>query len=322
MDPNSKLIARKMFKLQVHEAKGTAFQRLFERVMSYRHPSFTPIKPYGIVGDRSNDGYIRGQGRYFQVFAPEDPTSKETASTAAKKAADDFDGLKEYWSEIDPIKDYRFVFNDEYRGSPPPLEQVLAHIRKEHGVEAAVFLAKDLETEALALADDQLIDVIGVPIPELGPLESVDFSVLREVITHILEQFTPDRSESLLEAPDFDRKIDFNGLSTPVAALLKVASYQSEAVKDYFAKNSRFARQQLRDHLSSLYIASRDRFVSLGYQLSEVGDLVFFDLLRSLMPCSQSSTVQHKEELRDAALVVMAYYFEACDIFEVYDAAS
>ncbi len=315
MEPVSKLFARNIFRLRVHEAKGFAFQRLFERVMEYRFTSdFTPVKPYGDAGDRKNDGYIRSQGRYFQVFAPENPGSRRTAVTAAAKAADDFMALKTYWGHLTPVRDFRFVFNDEYRGSPPPLEKSLAQIRTEHSIEAGAFLAKDLESEALSLADDQLLDIIGSPIPEPGLLDTVDFGVLREVIRHVLENRAPFTPETALNAPDFDDKIEFNSLSLPVANLLRVGSYQNDAVKDYFSKNSTFARQETRDHLNSMYLTSRQRFSGFGYNPAVTADLVFFDLLGSVTPPLAKKPAQAAAQ--DAAIVVMAYYFEACDIFE------
>lgn len=316
MDATSKLIARNMFKLRVHEAKGTAFQKLFEKVMVYRSSGFTPIKPHGNIGDRKNDGYIRSEGRYFQVYAPEDPESSHSVATAASKAANDFEGLKAFWESLAPIRDFRFVFNDEYRGSPPPLEAALAKIRDEHGIEASAFLAKDLEADALSLPQDQLVDIIGVPIPEVGLLDSVDFGILREVICHVLEQRLPIKADGVLNAPDFNEKIKINGLSQAVASLLTVGSYQSEAVEDYFSKNSNFARQEVRDRLSAMYQLSRHRYTG-GVESANTADLVFFDLLNTVTPSSRNAPAQQQAAVQDAAIVVMAYYFEACDIFEV-----
>lgn len=322
MGPERKLFARKMFRLRVYEAKGTAFQGLFEKVMQYRFSDFTPIKPYGNIGDRKNDGYIPSKGRYFQVYAPENPRDPKAIATAANKAAEDFSGLLEHWNKSTTIVEYRFVYNDEFRGSPPPLEDALAKIRKDHRVKAKVFLAKDLEDEAFLLAEDQLMDVIQTPIPSAGTLPSVDFSVLRDVINHVLEQKLPLTKDVVGKAPDFDEKIRFNGLSRSVASLLTVASYQIEAVTDYFSMNSTFARQQLRDHLNSMYENSRDRFTERAIEENEASDLVFFDLLGTITPPLRDATNQQKSSVQEAALVVMAYYFEACDIFEDPDAAT
>lgn len=311
MDATQKLLARKLFRLRVHEAQATDYQRLFEKVMSYRFQEFVPIKPHGNVGDRKNDGYIPPTATYFQVHAPEDPTSPRAVAIAAEKAKNDFEGLLEHWS---PVRAYRFVFNDRYRGCPAPVEAALAAIRKDHELDARVFLAKDLEEEVLELADDQLFDVIQTILPEPGPFASVDFGILNEVVEYILKTRLPVTPESLLKAPDFEEKIQFNGLTPRVAGLLTVGSYQSEAVSDFFAKNSEFARQKLRDHLATMYGESTSRIGKLVSDPEDRGDLIFFDLREAMTPPTNDDT--KKAMLQEAIVVVMAFYFEACDIFE------
>ncbi len=321
MNSLSKLIARKMLKLRIHEAKGIAFQKLFELVMGYKHAGFTPIKPHGNVGDRKNDGFIPGTGQYFQVYAPEDPESKTTAQASAKKAVADFEGLKRQWDASTPIQDFRFVFNDEYCGCPPDLLLALTEISRTHSVPASVMLAKDLEALAMALTDDQLMDVVGCPVPDAVVLDSVDFGVLREVINHVLAMRKPTPLASILDAPDFDEKIRFNGLSRVFATLLTYASFQSEAVEDYFSKNSTFARQQVRDHLSSLYSASKTKLKAVTAE-EGVADMVFVDILQAVTPTPRVATSGQLAVAQEAAIIVMAFYFEACDIFESPDAAS
>lgn len=312
MNAAQKLIARRMMKLRILEAKATEYQRLFERVMSYAFPEFTPIKPYGRIGDRKNDGYIHSQGLFFQVYAPEKPEADSSAVSAASKAACDFEGLKKGWSQNTPVREFRFAYNDEYRGSPPPLEEALAKIRSQHKIEARTFLAKDLEDVALGLADDQLFDVIGAVVLEDQYFEAVDFGVLAEVVKHVHSQQVAVSADGVLTAPDFKEKIQFNGLSSPVASLLTVGSFQSEAVADFFSMNSEFARQSLRNQLSGLYERSRTRFSDRASD--EVGDLVFFDLLKLMTPAGPGAAPQQ------AAIVVMAFYFEACDVFEAPNA--
>lgn len=321
MDPQKKLLARKLFRLRVYESTGQAFQQLFEQVMSYGEPNFVPIRPYGNVGDRKNDGYIPPSGTYFQVFAPEDPSQPRAVLRAAAKAADDFHGLIENWDHLVPLRTYHFVFNDSYRGSPPQVEEALARIRKKAKVSASVFLAKDLEARALRLPEDQLSDVLNFMIPEPRLLPSVDFRVLRDIINHVQQNRRPF-TEASLTAPDFQQKIAFNGLTSPVANLLTIGSYQTDAVSDYFSRNSNFARQQLRDELASMYAASRERFHPQIEEKKHLGDTIFFDLLEGITPPSNSLSESERLAQQDAALVVMAFYFEACDIFEDPDATS
>ena len=318
MDLNQKLIARKMFRLRVHEAKAAEYQRLFEKVMQYRDRNFVPIRPYGNIGDRKNDGYIPATGTYFQVYAPEDPGGQNPTKAAAK-AVEDLAGLVKHWDRMTPIQVFRFVFNDAYRGSTPLLEEALGRIRKEYSIDARALLAKDLEEEALQLPEDELADVINGPVPKLDLWSSVDFSILREVVDHVLTTKKPISQTSLLRVPDFEEKIQFNGLTQHVATLLRVGSYQNEAIADYFSMNSTFARQQLRDHLAAQYLESRHRIEDAVANVEEVGDLVFFDVLASLAPTELPRA--QRVSAQEAAMIVMAYYFEACDIFEDPDAS-
>ena len=129
MTHQEKALARKLFKLKVHENDGNAFEQLFTQIMNYAHSGFKQIKPQGQIGDRKNDGYVPSLGHYYQVYAPENPTAKQTQATAVTKAKDDFQGLIDAWHKTHPIKGYRFVFNDKYRGSFPTIEQDLADIK-------------------------------------------------------------------------------------------------------------------------------------------------------------------------------------------------
>jgi hypothetical protein len=72
MNSQEKALARKMFKLKIHESNGQAFEDLFTSIMNYAESDFQAIKPWGNIGDRKNDGYIESKGIFFQVFAPED----------------------------------------------------------------------------------------------------------------------------------------------------------------------------------------------------------------------------------------------------------
>ena len=70
MNDVSLAIARNMFHLQIHEADGQRFEDLFSKIMSYKSRDFQPVKPYGNIGDRKNDGWIQSENTYYQVYAP------------------------------------------------------------------------------------------------------------------------------------------------------------------------------------------------------------------------------------------------------------
>lgn len=160
MDDISLSIARNMFHLQVHESDGVRFEDLFSKIMYYKSPGFQQVKPYGNVGDRKNDGFIKDEGIYYQVYAPED-TSKNVLA-AVNKVKDDFQGLVKYWNDICPIKKYYFVLNDKYKGSLPQLHMELINLQRNFNlIDAGVFVAKDLERDLFNLPDDMIRSVVG-----------------------------------------------------------------------------------------------------------------------------------------------------------------
>jgi hypothetical protein len=77
---------------------------------------------------------------------------------------------------------------------------------------------------------------------------------------------------------------------------------------DYFYKNGAAVKQELRDILNDKYkVAQAKVFGDVG-DIAR-GDLIFFDILTSLVPNPTPA-------IENAAIVLMTKYFEACDIFE------
>ncbi len=311
MEPAELALARIIFKNRVLGSDGAEFEGLCTAILGYRYPDFRQVKPQGRIGDRKNDGFVPSQGTYFQIYGPEDLGA--SMDTAVMKATADLAGLREGgWDDIATIRHFRFVANDKYKGGYPTLEATLAELSRQHGLESCEpLLAKHLEDMLFSLTDDQILATIGfLPSPESIP--DVEYDSLSEVIRAIHAASQSVDTESVLHAPDFEAKIEFNGLGASVASLLRVASYHRAAIEQYFELNSTFARQQLRDAVQRLYQCSRDEVVDsdelVAAQLS-ASDVVFFGILDRI-GCRKT------KQLQDAALVVLAYYFEACDIYQ------
>jgi len=308
MNSEEKALARILFQKKVLSSNGQAYEDLFVSVMQKAFPDFKPIKIQGNLGDRKNDGYVPRQGQYYQVFAPED--INKSKSDAVSKLKEDFSGLMEYWADICHVKSFSFVMNDKYQGSFPTIEKDLADIKNDNNLDGCdSFLAKDLEDVLFELPDDMIVSIVGfVPNPE--KITNIEFSVVNEVIAHISQNKTAVTRESYLNAPDFSKKIAFNGLSQHVANLLNTASYQVGSVDEYFSMNSEFAKQEIRDNLAGIYESNTNILGNEEDGASvNIPDIIFFNILETI-----SGTVNATAQ--DAAIVLMAYFFEACDIFE------
>jgi len=294
------------------------FQNLFSEIMRYARPDFTPVKPQGREGDWKNDGHEPAAGRYYQVYAPE----QFDEAAAVKKLQEDFAGLLAKWGDAavypNGVQEFYFVFNDGYRITPggyPTTIAALEKLRQKHGLKVCrPFLSKDLEDILLALPANKIIPILGFP-PNPADIKVLLFPLIDEVIRHIVENTGPRSLQQTLNNPDFDEKIVFNGLAE-TGHLLRDGAYRRGSLEDYFGSQSNFTRQDVRDHLNALYVESKTQWDNGAPACQSMPDRQLFFILERITPAPPEANPRLVKELQDAALVVMAYFFEACDIFE------
>lgn len=164
MNSNERLFARTVFKNKIYAMEGQSFENLFVRIMTMSNSNFKAVKPWGNDGDQKNDGFDASEGKYYQVFAPEDILKKKTIYDAVKKLEDDFRGLYKKWNCICPIKEYYFVINDKYKGLPPDITKKAISLGKEpeySHLKIDTFTSSDLEKVFMRLEDNDIFDVVG-----------------------------------------------------------------------------------------------------------------------------------------------------------------
>ncbi|HHX24597.1 MAG TPA: hypothetical protein GX723_11440 [Thermoanaerobacterales bacterium] len=296
MNVNEKTLARYLFQNKIFKSDGQSFEDMFIAIMNYAEEHFQAIKPWGNIGDRKNDGYIRNKGIFYQVYAPEDLDKKSYVS-AVNKLKIDFAGLKAQW---EPINEFYFVINDKYKGVNADCEKAIQEIKDEYGLINAGFLtAKDMEDILFSLDDDQILSITGF-IPDPSNIKQIDYSILNEVIDHIMKLSLRNTNGYEIILPDWDKKIAFNKLSIPVANLLYNGYFQVYSLEEYLANNSDFLADALRDKLNEVYCEERDL---------HTGDKLFWAMVNRLSP-------REEQAYQTTVIIIMAKYFEACDIFE------
>lgn len=307
LNPTEKYFARTLFQNKIYSSEGNSFESLFVTIMGYKNTNFMPVKPQGPIGDRKNDGFDQTTGVYYQVYAPENPDTSLGAAIA--KLNTDFLGLKDYWTKICPIKEYHFVFNDKYRGPYPTLFTELSTIQTAHSLSTCLpIIAKDLEEITFQLPDDQIFMVVG-PIPNVENMKHVQIASIGNVIQYLIKNKKNPSAEQVMSAPDFSEKIEFNGLSdTKIGPLLNTASFQSSVVDDFFATQAAGLKQDTRDIFRKLYEEGKAKYSAIP-DLENVADHIFFHIL-------DNAYDDKRQDIQQAVLVLMAVYFESCDIFE------
>lgn len=126
MDEQARTFYELRFRAQFLESKAAAFQDLFVAIMSKAYPAdFIPCRPWGKVGDRKNDGYLKSERTLFQVYAPNEMRVAETVS----KVERDFAEALPHWRDY--FHTWVFVHN-AHGGLPPDVIAELLELERNH----------------------------------------------------------------------------------------------------------------------------------------------------------------------------------------------
>lgn len=247
MNTQEKTFARCLFQNKIYKADGQKFEDIFSAIINYTEEDFQQIKPWGDIGDRKNDGYIKSKGVYYQVYAPEEITI--SYKKVVDKLKTDYNGLMKQWS---PINEFYFVVNDKYKGVNADCEQTIQELKVLHNLDNAGFkTAKDLENSLFKLDDDQIFAVTGF-IPDPANIK-LDYSILNEVIEHIMQLPLGKDDAPTNRLPDWNKKIELNGLSEFVSQLLNSGCIHLYNLDTYLKNNSDFLADSLRDRMKFIY---------------------------------------------------------------------
>lgn len=299
-------IAKVIFRNRIFEYSGQQFEDFFVSIMTKSNSNFQPVKAYGNIGDRKNDGFDQTAGTYYQVFGPEDISKDKTINDGVKKLKRDFEGLYEHWNGICPIKQYFFVTNDKYKGLPAPIIEMAIELDNNpiyEGVSIKTFSAKDIESIFDQLTESAKQDIVGFIPDEIMPV--IEFDALNEVVSYLLKTELPETFSDSLVVPDFDEKISFNRLSTTVNHQLVTGSYQEALLEQYF-NESPGVKEILKKRFRALYEQAKN---DIPETRDGFADGRFFYILEHACP-------KRTLPIQTSVLVLMAYYFSSCDIFE------
>ncbi len=305
LTPEQKHVQSLRFKVRAYQSDGQAFEDLFTRIMSKKLPAFRQIKPQGQLGDRKNDGFDDASGTYFQVFAPEDVYKGD--KYGADKVATDLAGLLSHWNQAGQVKAFRYVVNDKYKGLGTKIEQALRDLRPLYPKldPLSSFLTGHLEDDFLSLDSFHQDEILGGMAPSMTP-ETVDNDALSAVIHHILHDNGPMPTLGIPLDPSLDRKIEFNQLPASIASHLRSRNAEAASViSAYFRYRAASDKELLGRRFKGFYSTAEILFSDAA----EAQSLIFYQILDHI-------TLQKTRPHQNAAMLLMAYYFESCDIYK------
>ena len=289
---------------------GEAFQDFFNQVMGYGQPGFQSITPWGNWGDGGNDGWIPSNGHYFQLYAPR-PTTTLSANDAVKKAVDDFKKIPVKWKNV---RKYFFVLNDRFKGIPGPVASALQTLQINHSLEEARgWGCMDLEQVFMSLGDNHRMAIVGaVPSCSFSYIDPTAVSGILTALANREDEVIPLLRET---APDFDEKITFNGLTSPVSDFLRFYSRHTTIVDEFLDSRDVGLRQSVATEVRNLYQQCKG-ILSVGEE--DAGNTRYVWMIEHLIPegirmLRQAHTIK---AYRAAAHILMAKYFETCDAYD------
>lgn len=274
-----------------------AFERFFQRVMCARYPDFVDVRTHGRLGDIGADGLGLHDGKLYACYAPEIPDAAEVR----KKFRSDLEkAIDKRGGQFDT---FVFVHND-LRGVHPELSIMLSEAKQDHQhLRFEQRGPQHIYRELCRLERNEIEDLLGCEIPVSDRVYSIGLDDLEPLLTHLIAQRRQVTSPVPAREVPPD-KLDYNGLINEDRDEIVSAMRFTPLVDLYY--------QQRRD------VTERDE-VALGfsayYQEIKTGAADAAHVLWKLQEYVAGNARARPEKER-AVIVVLAYFFETCDIFE------
>jgi hypothetical protein len=284
-----------VFRLRYVESKGDVFQDFFSTIMELRYPGdFVRVRPWGKLGDHKNDGYLASKRQLFQCYAPREMDM----ATCKTKINADFSAALPFWK--DHFDQWFFTHND-IDGLAADVLKLLLDLSNAHApVSVAQWGYAELRQEFKQLSERDIATLLG-PAPGRRDVVDLRLEDVKTLLEHIALQPEPLAVDVRLVPAD---KLEYNQLSQAAGTLLKAGMTRSDIVKKYLRG---IADQTRYDRMAASF---RLRYRELKAQGLAPDDI--FSGLQKFIAGDGVSTPSHQA----ATLAILAFFFEACEIFE------
>jgi len=276
--------------------KGNAFQDFFADLMEKRYPNgdFIRVRPWGNVGDRKNDGYLRSKRILFQVYAP----NEMRVADALAKIEEDFHGALPYWKEYFDM--WSFVHNARDGLSPDITRKLLDHDREHEDVSVKFWGYEDLRGVLFELSEEDVVSLLG-PAPSSKDFLSLGFEDLKAVLNFIKKQ--PVSPTPKINSVPKD-KIEINQLPPDTETLIHAGMRKSVSVGKFLKQ---YPDPEYGDQVVQTFRTRYEQLKSQGLKPDDI-----FLGLQIFAGGEQTKDPKHQA----AVFSVLAYLFKQCDIFE------
>lgn len=297
MTPLQQSVFELSLRLAFYEKRGDEFQGFFSRLMGLRHPTdFIATRPWGKVGDRKCDGYLRPTRTLFQCFAPNDVALADTLL----KMKSDFAGALRYRTEF--WDRWVFVHNAPEGRLPTDVIRLLERLQKDNpGIVTDAWGFYALRNEALQLCESDLRSLLPC-VPAPADFSDLGLRDLKPIVDHLVTGDAP--LEGAIVAPP-PGKIAHNGLSPATAQFLTLGMASSRLLKRYLAAHP---DKTYGDRVAALFNSKYQWLRQAGSEPE--------DILAELFAYAAGPLPESNLRRQAAVWTVLAYLFEHCEILE------
>ena len=288
-------------RLKLRQSSGDVFQAFFSDVMEKLHGSdFIRIRPFGALGDKGCDGYLKSSGVIFQCYGAVNG-DKNKVGYLISKMETDFGKARSKVSDI--MKEWKMVHN-LVDGLPIEAVQTLDKLEQENAqVQFAFYGLESLENDIDALTDGQKMELLG-PVATNNDVQDLQVDELKSLIDDIVRANEDTGNELTQILPVSVDKLQTNGLPVYWHDLISGGWRNAHLVSAYFNEHHEPLRGE---RIANMF---RDRYDYLKSQKLNPASIMdclyeFVTGIGSVPPARQV-----------AAQALLAHLFESCDIFE------
>lgn len=291
--------------LAFFKKSGNEFEDFIVRFYKIDYPELLAVKPQGSKGDGANDGYLSDE-LLLQVYAPQ----KLDAKSAIDKIEHDFNRAKsENWN----FKEWHFVVNDKFSNIHKDIHQKIDELKKSN----PTFIIKLKDSETLK---NMIVELLKDNRLKISILLNIDKDISEfnsfEQVEQVIESISKEKAirgfsdknfknfSKEIFLPDGIKKLEINikdeDTFKQFGAYLEKSKEVIEEYKEQIGLN-------LFEDVGE-YIIKEYKKYSSSFKAEESLSKTFNALYGKL---------EDDRNLETALWVVIAYYFDICDIGEI-----
>lgn len=288
---------RFLLTLRLSELHGEEFERFFHNLMCARYDDFLDVRTHGNIGDVGSDGISLHNRKLYACYAPQ----VFSVSNLNGKIRDDLRKAKEKRkAEFDT---FVFVHNDP-RGMRPEVSQTLGELSRENpDMLFEQFGFRKFSDEINKLERWAVEDLFGCPLPAREVAYGLAADDVIPLLDHLRTLRKKPTGQDSLDAVSA-LKLDYNRFSEEVHEELLGVMHLGRDIDDYYTQRSDVVE---RDEVAAGF---RSEYLQVRQETSDPDTILWY--LEQYILGNASVPIPK----RKAAIAILAYFFQTCDIFE------